>query len=158
MIRYALSCSKGHPFEAWFRSAEDFDRQQEGGLLACPSCGDTSVAKALMAPAVVSRGEAQAVIPDAQPETAPLPVAAPGPVPLPPEAEAMIARLRELKAKLLENSEDVGRGFAEEARRIHFGEAPLRAVHGQASQEDAASLIEEGVEIMQLPVLPEDRN
>jgi hypothetical protein len=158
MIRYALSCSKGHPFEAWFRPAEDFDRQQEGGLLACPSCGDTSVAKALMAPAVVSRGEAQAVIPDAQPETAPLPVAAPGPVPLPPEAEAMIARLRELKAKLLENSEDVGRGFAEEARRIHFGEAPLRAVHGQASQEDAASLIEEGVEIMPLPVLPEDRN
>jgi hypothetical protein len=75
-----------------------------------------------------------------------------------PEASEIIARLRELKAKLLSGSEDVGGRFAEEARRIHYGEAPSRAVHGQASHEDAKALLDEGVGILALPVLPGERN
>jgi hypothetical protein len=75
-----------------------------------------------------------------------------------PEAAELVARLRELKAQLLSGSEDVGKGFAEEARRIHHGESPARAVHGQATAEDARALVEEGVGILPLPILPEERN
>ena len=75
-----------------------------------------------------------------------------------PEGQAFVAHLREMKAKLLENSENVGRGFAEEARRIHYGEAPVRPVHGQATAEEARDLLEEGVDILPLPILPDERN
>ena len=152
MIRYALTCSDGHAFEAWFRSAEDFDRQQERGMLSCPTCGDGRVSKALMAPAVVSRPAA------AEAEAMPVAALPPPQAPVPPQMQEAIRRLRELKAQLLANAEDVGKGFAEEARRIHYGEAPARAVHGQASADEARALLEEGVGILPLPVLPEERN
>jgi hypothetical protein len=157
MIRYALTCSNAHTFDAWFRSAEDFDAQRERGLLSCPTCGDGAVAKALMAPAVVSRRAPPA-------ERAVPPAVRPGPsgaVPaaLPsPETAEMVERLRALKAELLKGSEDVGGRFAEEARRIHYGESPARTVHGQASLDDARALVEEGVGILPLPVLPDERN
>ncbi|WP_181704482.1 DUF1178 family protein [Chthonobacter rhizosphaerae] len=158
MIRYALSCDKGHGFDAWFRSAADFDAQAERGLLSCPHCGSTSVAKGLMAPRVRT-GEA------AEP-SAPTPVPAEAPtVPAPiqamlstPEGREIIGRLRELKTRLIENSENVGSRFAEEARRIHYGEAPERAVHGQATAEEARELVEEGVGILPLPILPDEQN
>jgi hypothetical protein len=164
MIRYALTCSNAHAFEAWFRSAEDFDGQRDRGLLSCPACGDGAVSKALMAPAVVTR---RAPVAEAVPAPVPGPVMGPGPamgpgsvpaaLPGPPTAE-FLARLRALKAEMLENSEDVGQRFAEEARRIHYGEAPTRTVHGQASLDDARALLEEGVGILPLPVLPDERN
>lgn len=165
MIRYRLVCSNAHDFEAWFRSSEDFEAQARGGLLACPQCGAREVTKALMAPSVVSGRREPVVVeaPSATPansgEAAPeaatlaLPLAA-----LSPEGQAMLAELKALKAKLIEGSEDVGNRFAEEARRIHFGEAPKRSVHGEATREDAEALIEEGIEIMALPVLPDERN
>jgi hypothetical protein len=155
MIRYALSCSDGHRFEAWFRSAADFDNQQLTGLLSCPICGDVEVGKALMAPSVVSRGDpaAEAAPPSPVGPVAPAeaPTLAAGPA-------EMIERLRELKSALLANSEHVGPRFAEEARRIHYGEAPARLVHGEASTEEAKKLIEEGVGIMPIPILPDERN
>ncbi len=156
MIRYTLSCSNDHRFEAWFRSGDDFDDLQARGFLACPSCGDAAVRKALMAPAVVPAEAREQRMPAPRPAASPsgpVPAALPGPAP----AE-VIEKLRELKAALLAASEDVGAGFVEEARRIHYGEAPARAVHGQASLEDARALVEEGVEILPLPVLPEERN
>ena len=147
MIRYSLVCSNAHEFEGWFRSSEDFDTQSSAGLCACPQCGSTSVGKALMRPAV-STSEAKAVVP-AEAATA---------VEIPPEAREFIEKLKEVKAAMLEKSEDVGTRFAEEARRIHFGEAPARTVHGEASQEDARALVEEGIDILPLPILPGERN
>lgn len=148
MIRYSLLCSEGHEFEGWFRSSEDFDVQASGGLCACPQCGSTSVAKALMKPNVAT-SEARAV-----------PVAAEGtpPAAIPPEARAFIEKLKEIKAALLDGSEDVGKRFAEEARRIHFGEAPARSVHGEATEADARALVEDGIDILPLPILPGERN
>jgi hypothetical protein len=160
MIRYALSCDAGHAFEAWFRSSADYDGQAERGLLSCPQCGSARVGKALMAPSVVTREAPAATAPSAAPAQVPVPVPPP-PVPaalLPPEAQEVVAKLRELKSKLLESSENVGERFPDEARRIHYGEAPPRIVHGQASADEARALIEEGVGILPLPVLPEERN
>jgi len=147
MIRYSLVCSNAHEFEGWFRSSEDFDTQSSAGLCACPQCGSTSVGKALMRPAV-STSEAKTVV-AAEPATA---------VEIPPEAREFIEKLKEIKAAMLEKSEDVGTRFAEEARRIHFGESPARTVHGEASQEDARALMEEGIDILPLPILPGERN
>ncbi|WP_181701066.1 DUF1178 family protein [Chthonobacter albigriseus] len=169
MISFTLCCSKGHHFDAWFRSSEDYDVQRERGLLSCPSCGSGEVGKGLMAPAVRTAERAEAVVAPLQLVPAPpqAPVSAqPSPAAsafmqaamASPEGQEILGRLRELKAKLTANSEDVGSRFVEEARKIHYGEAPERAVHGQASLDDARALLEEGVEIMPLPVLPEERN
>lgn len=144
MIRYALTCENAHGFEAWFRSADDYDGQAARGLVTCPSCGSDKVGKALMAPRVVTSERAA---------DQSMPAAI-----IPPEAQEALARLRELKAALLAQSEDVGAGFAEEARRIHYGEAPPRQVHGAASLADARSLVEEGIDIIALPVFPDERN
>lgn len=156
MIHYSLACDQAHPFEAWFRSSADFDRQAEAGLLSCPHCGSGKVAKALMAPAVRLQPTRTEPVPAALPVPAtetPVPAAL-----VPPEARAFVEKLRELKAKLLEGSENVGGKFADEARKIHYGEAPARAVHGEATPEQARELIEEGVGILPLPVLPDERN
>lgn len=158
MIRYALVCSAAHDFDGWFRSSEDFDAQKARGLVDCPVCGSSAVEKALMAPAVRTRdGAAAPVAPPAVPAAAAALPAVPAALP-PPEAAEMIARLRELKAKLTAGSENVGDRFAEEARRIHYGETEARAVHGQASPDEARALVEEGVPILPLPILPDERN
>jgi hypothetical protein len=155
MIRYSLLCSNAHEFEGWFRSSDDFDRQAARGLLSCPHCGDASIGKALMAPRVVTaeqRDARAAVVPVEE---------APSSVPLatvPPEAQEALAKLREIKASLLANSENVGKSFAEEARKVHFGEAPARPIHGEASPDEARALVEDGIDILPLPVLPGERN
>ncbi|WP_237153227.1 DUF1178 family protein [Oryzibacter oryziterrae] len=156
MIRYSLICSNAHDFEGWFRSSEDFDSQAQRGLLACPHCGDGAITKALMAPRVVT-GEQKAAMAALEPAETP---AAP-PVPLaaiPPQAQEALAKLKEIKAALLANSENVGKGFAEEARKVHFGEAPARPIHGEASADEAKALIEDGIDILPLPALPGEQN
>lgn len=158
MIRYALTCSADHRFEAWFRSSADFDSQSERRLVTCPACGSPDVEKALMAPAVRISDDRPAIRP-AEPEI--LPPTPPVPVPAAlatPEGQEILARLKALKSQMLQNSENVGVRFAEEARKIHYGEAPERAVHGQASPEDAEALLDEGIAILPLPVLPDERN
>ncbi len=153
MIRYSLICSNAHEFEGWFRSSGDFDKQSSAGLCACPECGSTSVTKALMRPNVATSENRTSV---------PMPVEAASAekqlVAIPPEAREFIEKLKEIKAALLNGSENVGKRFVEEARRIHFGEAPVRAVHGEATAEDARALVEEGIDILPLPVLPGERN
>ncbi|WP_075217238.1 DUF1178 family protein [Mongoliimonas terrestris] len=165
MIRYALVCDKAHGFDAWFRSAADFDTQAERGLLSCPHCGSVSVAKGLMTPQVrTAESREKTRLPPPQPTTdAPSDTGSDMMVPVPaalatPEGREILGRLRALKAKLIENSENVGAKFAEEARRIHYGEAPERPVHGQATVEEARALVEEGVGILPLPVLPDEQN
>ena len=156
MIRYALHCEKAHEFESWFPSSESYEAQRKQGFVACPVCGSTKVDKALMAPQVARR--------DRHPE--PMPVAGP-PVPAPlPEPVAKVspieqelrAKIRELREHIVKTADPVGDRFAEEARKIHYGEIEHRSIYGQATPEEARELAEEGIEFHALPVLPDDRN
>jgi hypothetical protein len=139
MIQYALRCGSGHRFDAWFKSADAFDRQADQGLLSCPQCGSSEIEKALMAPAVAKTLD-------------PSPV---GPV---TERARMVAMMRALKSKIEAEADYVGAEFAEEARRIHYGEAEERGIYGEASRDEVVELIDEGIEIMPLPILPDDQN
>lgn len=169
MILYTLVCSGGHEFEGWFRNANDFDAQSQSGHLTCPVCGDIGVSKALMAPAVsTARDKASAVTTETVQADAAQEIASsggtPGEATVPmvanPDARQahIIGMMRKLKAMITESADDVGTRFADEARRIHYGEAEKRGIYGQATPEDARDLIEEGIEVMPLPVLPEDKN
>lgn len=163
MIRYALRCANGHDFDGWFASSEAFETQLETGDLACPMCGAEDVARALMAPAVRTGAPAPASSeePAASPEPAAPAATSP---PAPPqtlrsaEHKALIEAVRLFREKVVEHGTDVGTRFPEEARRIHYGEAEPRGIYGQAKVEEAQALVEEGIDIIALPVLPEDRN
>lgn len=131
MIRYALRCDNAHSFDSWFGSSADFDRLQAAGHVSCAICGSSTVVKDLMAPSVAT---AQ------QPER---PLSAP--------ASPAEQALAELRRKIEAESEDVGRNFAREARRIHDGEAPARAIIGEARPADAKALLDDGIPVAPLP-------
>ena len=167
MIRYALLCRQDHAFEAWFRDSETFDVQNEAGQVGCPRCGTAEVRKALMAPAIRRRSElaksqttetASAHV--AEPETPAGAIPLASNVPAVPDdvAAQMRASLRELHARLKATAENVGSAFPDEARRIHDGEQPARAIYGTATDNEVRSLIEDGVGILPIPALPDDRN
>ncbi|WP_372425085.1 DUF1178 family protein [Salinarimonas chemoclinalis] len=175
MIRYALACASGHPFESWFPSSESFEEQAARGFVACPVCGETRVEKQIMAPSVArtDRGARETAIepsapavpaPSADATPADVPPAPGTPPPAPPvvllsEAQReMRAALRRLRAHIEATAENVGRAFPDEARRIHAGDAPERPIIGQADRDEVAELIEEGVPIAPLPILPDERN
>jgi hypothetical protein len=141
MIRFSLSCQNDHPFDGWFRNSEDFEKQKKLGLVACPHCGSTGVDKALMAPSVSTgrKREKMALAMNA-------------------EQKKAMAQLKALSEKLRENADYVGGKFAEEARKIHFGETDPRGIYGEATPEEAKGLVEDGVEFMPIPVFPEERN
>ena len=141
MIRFSLSCEQGHDFDAWFRSNDDFDQQKKRGFVECPSCGSAKVEKALMAPAV-STGRKREKIALAMGE----------------QQRKALAEIKALAEKIKENADYVGPKFAEEARKIHFGEAEARGIYGEATQEEAQSLAEDGVGFMPIPVFPDDQN
>jgi len=156
MIVFDLSCGPhGHRFEGWFRSSDDFARQQDAGLLMCPECGTSDVGKAVMAPAVQRKGNQVAVSAPAETREAPAPSVsdnAQTPVTtLTPEARAALETLAKMQQKVIENSRWVGGNFAEEARAMHYGERDGEAIHGQATREEVESLVDEGVEIAPLP-------
>ncbi len=157
MIRYALICDNEHDFEGWFKDSASFDTQVKAKVVSCPSCGSTKVSKALMAPAVRSskKKSAQAVVDTS--EAAESSEAVPMATANPSHAE-LIATLRKLKKHVVDNSEYVGERFPEEARKIHYEESEARSIYGEASLEDAKKLLEEGVDLAPLPVLPEDKN
>jgi len=142
VISFTLVCSNAHEFEGWFSSSGDYESQKERGLVECPLCGDQSVKKALMAPSVSSaRGEESAV-----------------PVAMNAEQTKMMAQIRELTNKMREGAENVGEKFAEEARKIHYGETDARGIYGKATPVEAKGLANEGIEFIPLPTLPEDQN
>ena len=147
MIIFDLSCSDNHRFEGWFRSAEDFESQQASELVSCPHCGSSSVRRL---PSVLHLSSGVA---DAHRQTE---VLAPASV----EAAAHpLETLRAVVEKIVGNSEDVGNQFAAEARKIHYHEAPARAIRGHASDDDCSALKEEGIDILRLPIIkPEDLN
>jgi hypothetical protein len=144
MIKYALGCAEGHAFESWFPDSAAYEKQRKRGFIACPECGSTEVDKAIMAPAVVggerAAGEsASEIVVDDRRRRA---------------REAMLRMRREIEA----NTEDVGAKFPQEARAIHLGEAPERAIRGRASLEEARSLVEDGVSVLPLPMLEDELN
>ena len=166
MIHYALVCEREHEFEGWFRSSSDFEAQAARGILSCPVCGSSKVTRGLMAPAVSTGRTADAA---PEPEAAAPPAATGGAAPVPapvaslgpnedPRRALAIEFLRRVRETVLENATYVGDTFAEEARRIHYGEAEERGIYGEATREEAEALEEEGIAVTVLPVLPEDRN
>lgn len=148
MICYALACDAGHGFDSWFRSSDDFDMQTARGLVNCPHCGSAHVLKQIMAPRLARTDRNE---PAALAEATPVAL-------VNEKAQALRAMVAEFRKQLATNSEDVGGRFAEEARKIHYGEREARTIHGQATGEEAKALAEEGVGFLPLPVLPEERN
>ena len=150
MIVFDLKCgAQGHVFEAWFGSSADYESQVARGLLNCPLCGDSDVSKALMAPAVSPKGNSRS--PAVPVETETIAVTQDD-----GRMREIIRTLAQAQAKILENSTWVGRGFAEQARAMHYGEKDRASIHGEVAPEEARALISEGVEVAPLPfpVLP----
>lgn len=141
MIHYTLVCESEHKFDGWFRNAEAFDEQNGRGIVICPVCNSSSVAKALMAPSVSRPASDKVAVSVGHPQQ---------------------ARLRELlkalRDKVTSEADYVGDRFADEARKIHFGEIDPHGIYGEASREEVASLLEDGIDVMPLPQLPEERN
>ncbi len=138
MIVFELICEDRHRFEGWFASAEDFESQKARGLLSCPVCGDSGIEKLLTAK--IGRPETDAPRDSAQP-------------PAPAERPK---KLQEMIDYILLNSEDVGKEFPAEARRIHRKEARARSIRGVATGEETRDLLEEGIAVMPLPVPPRE--
>lgn len=156
MIVFDLVCSSGHRFEAWFASGSAFDQQREQGSLSCPLCGQTDVVKAPMAPRVArgsGRDDGRDNLPVVQEEGSGEPPAQEpgGSAPVPAQ---MVHALQQLRKQIEEHCQYVGGAFAEEARRIHYGEAERRDIYGEASKADAEALLDEGIEVHGIPWLP----
>jgi hypothetical protein len=159
MIHYNLRCAEGHAFESWFQSSSAYEVQEKRELVSCPICGSTKVERAIMAPRIVGkkgRKEAPSVpAPTAAAEV--IPPSSPTPLLMAQEAE-LRAKLKELRDHIVKNADNVGERFPNEARKMHYGDIEHRPIYGEASPDEAKALVEEGVEVMPLPALPEDRN
>jgi len=162
MIRYSLVCERKHDFEIWFKNSADYDKQAKRGLVTCPACGSIEVEKALMAPALGRGAKKDVQVPVAEtPPTAAVsaPVENKTPVAMiSPQEQEFRAKLKELRDHLTKNADNVGAKFPEEARKMHYGESEHRSIYGEASPQEAKELLDEGVELHPLPVLPEERN
>ncbi len=147
MIVFELECSQRHRFEGWFASLEEFDRQHSARAIACPVCADPTVTK-------VPSARIKRPRPAAKPRSEKPAKNAPGTAPAPAQPQHMT--LAAFIDHVLVTSEDVGTRFAEEARKIHRGEAPHRSIRGQSSAEETEALLEEGVPVIPLPIPPKD--
>ena len=166
MIVFDLKCNRDHTFEGWFRSSDDFDMQSQRKLIECPSCGSSNVNKAIMAPNVAPKGNQKSdVSVPVAPEDAPVNVAEAGIVmagdgefaaAIAPELpQELQDQMEELFAKVQKHVEEnctyVGNEFSNEARKIHYGESDSNGIYGEATEEETAELLEEGIEILPLP-------
>ena len=145
-----LRCGAGHGFEGWFASEDDYGSQRERGLLDCPVCGNAEVTRLPSAPRLNLSGARAPGSAQAQPPAS-APVATSGTTELAVHGNAATTRFVEAVAELLKNTQDVGPRFAEEARRIHYGESEAKAIRGQASPEEREALADEGIEVFTLP-------
>ena len=138
MIVYNLRCKNSHEFEGWFKDSSAFDAQAQSGKLVCPICNSKNIGKAIMAPAVSGTKKTNVSAPD--------------------EMRKMRQFMTGLRRHVLQNAENVGANFAEEARKIHYGETEERHIYGEATAEEARELIEEGVDVAPLPPDPDSGN
>jgi hypothetical protein len=161
MIRYNLRCERGHAFESWFQSSSAYESQEKRKLVNCPACGSAKVERAIMAPQIVSQkgrdNAAPALLPAPAASTEVTASASTTPLMMAQERE-LRAKLKELRDHIVKNADNVGERFPNEARKMHYGDIEHRPIYGEASPDEARSLIEEGVEVTPLPVLPNDRN
>jgi hypothetical protein len=156
MIRYNLRCDRGHAFESWFQSSSAYESQEKRKLVSCPACGSIKVERAIMAPQIASKKNRDNAAPSPAAATE---VAAPASTPLMMAQERELrAKLKELRDHIVKNADNVGERFPNEARKMHYGDIEHRPIYGEASPDEARSLIDEGVEVSPLPVLPDDRN
>jgi hypothetical protein len=141
VIHYSLVCDKSHKFDGWFSNAAAYDAQKLRGLVTCPICLTTAVDKALMAPSIGKPASEKVALSIGHPQHQQL-------------RDAMLA----LRNKVTSEADYVGDKFAEEARKIHFKEVDQRGIYGEATREEVAALVDEGVDFMPLPNLPEEHN
>jgi hypothetical protein len=156
MIHYNLRCERGHTFESWFQSSSAYETQEKRKLVNCPVCGSAKVERAIMAPQIVSKKgrESAAPAPAATTEAT-----SPASTPLLMAQERELrAKLKELRDHIVKSADNVGERFPVEARKMHYGDIEHRPIYGEASPDEARALIDEGVEVTPLPVLPDDRN
>ena len=178
MIRYALRCANGHSFESWFSDSASYDAQVKRSLVSCPICGDERIEKQIMSPRIrnsavienavdvsAAREPASASQTQLAPAHAPSTQAPTVPVTMiepeasfSPEARVLRDMVRAFRAHVEANTVNVGKTFAEEARKIHYGESEDRPIRGEASSDEVQDLLDEGIPIMPLPTLPDDRN
>jgi hypothetical protein len=160
MIRYRLVCKDGHEFDGWFKDSRAYDAQAKRGLVTCADCGTKMVEKALMAPSIgVRQNKKESTGPGQAPNGPSLPAREPVVMaPVSPEHRAMLEMMRAIRKEVVAKAEYVGDKFADEARKIHYDETDSRGIYGEATREEAEALIEEGIGVLPLPVLPEDRN
>jgi hypothetical protein len=156
MIHYHLRCERGHGFESWFQSSSAYEAQEKRGLVNCPICGSAKVERAIMAPQIVTRKGRESAAPAPAAATD---VTAPTSTPLLMAQERELrAKLKELRDHIVKNADNVGERFPNEARKMHYGDIEHRPIYGEASPDEARALIDEGVDVAPLPVLPNDRN
>lgn len=157
MILYRLRCSQGHEFESWFKDSKTYERQEKRALIGCAVCGDAKVARAIMSPRI-GKGGAKVEAETEVPAKALPAVPSPEQQKMAAIAKHMPKELREallkVRAEVEKNCEHVGREFAEEARKIHYGESDKRGIYGETSEEEAEALAEEGIEFGRLPWIP----
>jgi hypothetical protein len=160
MIRYTLRCEREHNFESWFQNSGAYDSQVKRKLVSCPVCESVKIEKAIMAPRIVGKKGRERTEPVATPAApaAEAPVAAGSTPLLMAQERELRAKIKELRDHIVKNADNVGEKFPNEARKMHYGEIEHRPIYGEASPEEAKSLIDEGVEVSPLPVLPDDRN
>lgn len=174
MIRYSLQCERGHAFESWFQDSASFDKQAKRGLVSCPICDSVNVEKSIMAPQIPRKGrtaeqragEEKVMRATARrkkaaaAEATPVPATTPAtePMLMAQQEKELLSKLKELRDQIKANADNVGEQFPEQARKMHYGEIEHRPIYGDASPTEAKALIEEGVEVLPMPVLPEDRN
>ena len=138
MIRYQLKCDEGHGFEAWFKGSTAFDKQAKKGLVECPVCGTSDVAKDIMAPSIPKKGSVSRAH-EARAEEV---------------AREILEAAVKVREHIEENCDYVGDQFADEARKIHYGETEERGIYGEATPDDAQELDEEGIQVFALPTPP----
>jgi hypothetical protein len=149
MIKYALACEQAHAFESWFPSSDAYEAQLKRGLVTCPVCNSATVEKQIMAPSVARKDKIP--VPAGPPTVAAV-------ASFSDKEREVRAMLRAMRDHVVQNAENVGQGFAEEARRMHYGEAEQRSIYGEAAPAEARDLIEEGIDVLPLPIVPDDRN
>jgi len=153
MIHYQLRCSQGHEFDGWFTSGAGFEQQAARGLVECPVCADVTVERALMTPAVTTRGT--------PPPPRPLPPAPEAEAPAPPVAatagklpDSLRGMLQRLRAEVEKTCDYVGPNFADEARRMHRGESDRHSIYGETTPDQAEALADEGIDFSSIPWVP----
>ena len=155
MIRYSLLCESSHEFDSWFPGSAAYDEQARRGLVECPLCRSTNVKKSIMSPRLGKGAEAGVEAApaedggDAQP---------PAPVVMDERLVALRSMIREMRTAIARHTTDVGSAFPDEARRMHTGETEHRAIRGEATPDEARELLEDGVPILPMPMLPDERN